>query len=36
VVRGKWRELHPLLVVVSLAFVIYFAIEPVKHLLGVS
>jgi adenine/guanine/hypoxanthine permease len=35
-VRGKGRELHPLLIVVSLVFVVYFAIEPIKHLLGVS
>ncbi len=32
--RGKVRELHPLLLAVSLVFLIYFAIEPVKHLLG--
>jgi AGZA family xanthine/uracil permease-like MFS transporter len=32
--RGKLRELHPLLLGVSLVFLIYFAIEPVKHLLG--
>jgi len=32
--RGKVRELHPLLLGVSLVFLIYFAIEPVKHLLG--
>jgi AGZA family xanthine/uracil permease-like MFS transporter len=35
-VRGKPRELHPLLIGVSIVFLIYFAIEPVKHLLGVS
>jgi AGZA family xanthine/uracil permease-like MFS transporter len=35
-VRGRGRELHPLLIAVSLVFVIYFAIEPIKHLLGVS
>jgi AGZA family xanthine/uracil permease-like MFS transporter len=34
--RGRVRELHPLLLGVSVVFVIYFAIEPIKHLLGVS
>jgi adenine/guanine/hypoxanthine permease len=34
--RGKVRELHPLLIGVSLVFVIYFAIEPIKHLIGAS
>jgi AGZA family xanthine/uracil permease-like MFS transporter len=34
VVRGKVRELHPLLIGVSLVFVVYFAIEPIKHLIG--
>jgi AGZA family xanthine/uracil permease-like MFS transporter len=35
-VRGKAREIHPLLWIVALAFVIYFAIEPIKSALGVS
>jgi len=35
VVRGKSRSLHPLLWVVSAMFVLYFALEPVKSLLGV-
>jgi AGZA family xanthine/uracil permease-like MFS transporter len=35
-VRGKPRELHPLLIGVSLVFLVYFAIEPIKHLLGAS
>jgi AGZA family xanthine/uracil permease-like MFS transporter len=35
-VRGKVRELHPLLIGVSLVFLAYFAIEPIKHLLGAS
>lgn len=34
--RGKFRELHPLLVGVSVVFLIYFAIEPIKHLIGAS
>ena len=33
-VRGKAAELHPLMWVVSLLFVVYFAIDPVKQLLG--
>jgi AGZA family xanthine/uracil permease-like MFS transporter len=36
VVRGKSAAIHPLLWVVSVLFVLYFAIEPVKQLLGVS
>ena len=36
VVRGKSAAVHPLLWVVSALFVLYFAIEPVKQLLGVS
>jgi adenine/guanine/hypoxanthine permease len=35
-VRGLWREISPLMWVVAVAFAIYFAIEPVKHLLGVG
>jgi AGZA family xanthine/uracil permease-like MFS transporter len=34
--RGKIRELHPLLAGVSVAFLLYFAIEPLKKLLGVG
>jgi AGZA family xanthine/uracil permease-like MFS transporter len=34
-VRGKASEVHPLLWVVSALFVIYFAIDPIKSLLGV-
>jgi adenine/guanine/hypoxanthine permease len=33
VVRGKAAAIHPLLWVVSLLFVLYFAIDPVKQLL---
>ena len=35
-VRGKAREVHPLLWVVAALFVVYFAIDPVRQLLGVS
>ena len=34
--RGKAREIHPLLWVVAVLFVAYFAIDPIKQLLGVS
>jgi AGZA family xanthine/uracil permease-like MFS transporter len=33
--RGRWREPGPLLWIVALAFLVYFAIEPVERLLGV-
>ena len=36
VVRGKAGSVHPLMWVVSALFVLYFAIDPVKQLLGVS
>ena len=36
VVLGKSASIHPLLWVVSALFVLYFAIEPVKQVLGVS
>jgi adenine/guanine/hypoxanthine permease len=35
-VRGKAREVHPLLWVVAALFVVYFAIDPIRNLLGVS
>jgi AGZA family xanthine/uracil permease-like MFS transporter len=35
-VRGKASAVHPLLWVVSAAFGLYFAIDPVRQLLGVS
>ncbi|MGZ4480112.1 MAG: NCS2 family permease [Nocardioidaceae bacterium] len=35
-VRGKASVVHPLMWVVAALFVVYFAIEPVKALLGVS
>ncbi len=35
-VKGKARELHPLLWVVTVLFVIYFAMGPIKLLLGLS
>ncbi|HEY0774659.1 MAG TPA: NCS2 family permease [Nocardioidaceae bacterium] len=34
VVRGKLREIHPLMWVVSGLFVVYFAIDPIKQLVG--
>jgi len=33
-VRGKAREIHPLMWVVSALFVLYFAIDPVRQVLG--
>lgn len=35
-VRGKAAQIHPLLWIVSVAFVLYFAIDPIRQLLGVS
>jgi len=36
VVRGHAKAVHPLMWLVSVLFVVYFAIEPLKQLLGVS
>jgi adenine/guanine/hypoxanthine permease len=36
VVRGNARMVHPLLWVVTALFVVYFAIQPIKQLLGVG
>jgi adenine/guanine/hypoxanthine permease len=36
VVRGHARHLHPLLWVTAALFVVYFAIDPLKNLLGAS
>jgi AGZA family xanthine/uracil permease-like MFS transporter len=36
IVRGKAGQVHPLLWLVSIAFVLYFAIDPIRQLLGVS
>ena len=33
---GRAREIHPLMWAIAAAFVLYFAIEPVRSLLGVS
>ena len=33
-VRGKQREVHPLMWVVSALFVVYFFIDPIKQLVG--
>jgi AGZA family xanthine/uracil permease-like MFS transporter len=35
-VRGKAAQVHPLLWVVAVAFVIYFALDPIQQLLGVQ
>jgi adenine/guanine/hypoxanthine permease len=35
-VKGKAREVHPLLWVVTALFVIYFAIGPIKILFGLA
>ncbi|WP_088288874.1 NCS2 family permease [Kineosporia sp. A_224] len=35
-VRGRWSEVHPLMWFSAGLFVVYFAIDPVKALLGVS
>jgi AGZA family xanthine/uracil permease-like MFS transporter len=34
--RGKAAEIHPLLWVVSALFVLYFAINPLEQILGVT
>jgi len=34
--QGRAREVHPLMWVVSVLFVLYFAIEPIERLLGVD
>ena len=34
--KGKAREVHPLMWIVSVAFVVYFALDPIKSWLGVS
>ncbi len=36
IVRGKADVIHPLLWIVSVLFVVYFAITPIKELLGVG
>ncbi len=36
VARGQAGRLHPLMWLVSLLFVVYFAIDPIKDILGVS
>jgi adenine/guanine/hypoxanthine permease len=35
-VRGRWREPGLLLWAIALAFLIYFAIDPVERLLGIG
>ncbi|GIH69908.1 NCS2 family permease [Sphaerimonospora thailandensis] len=34
--RGKIREIHPLMWIVGVLFVVYFTLEPIKSLLGVG
>ena len=36
IARGRAREVHPLLWVVAALFVVYFAIDPIKSMLGVN
>jgi AGZA family xanthine/uracil permease-like MFS transporter len=36
IVRGKAKDIHPLMWLVAVLFVLYFAIDPIKVLLGVS
>ena len=36
IARGRARELHPLMWLISVLFVIYFTIEPIRSLLGVG
>lgn len=35
-VRGKAREVHPLMWIVAALFVVYFGIDPIKAILGIS
>jgi len=35
-VRGKVREIHGLMWLVAVLFVVYFAIDPIRELLGVA
>ena len=36
IARGQAGRLHPLMWIVSLLFIVYFGIDPIKDLLGVS
>ena len=36
IVRGKAGRVHPLMWLVAVLFVLYFAIDPIKDALGVS
>ncbi|MGH3355348.1 MAG: NCS2 family permease [Nocardioidaceae bacterium] len=36
VVRGRMREIHPLMWIVSVLFVVYFAIEPIRSTFGIT
>jgi AGZA family xanthine/uracil permease-like MFS transporter len=35
-VRGRWREPGLLLWLIALAFLVYFAIDPIEQLLGIG
>ncbi|HEY2958608.1 MAG TPA: NCS2 family permease [Actinomycetota bacterium] len=35
-VKGRWSEPGPLMWVIALAFVVYFAIDPIERLLGIG
>ncbi|HLS04027.1 MAG TPA: NCS2 family permease, partial [Actinomycetales bacterium] len=35
IARGKVREVHPLMWIISALFVVYFAMDPVRNLLGI-
>jgi AGZA family xanthine/uracil permease-like MFS transporter len=35
-IRGRARDVHPLMWVVAALFVIYFALDPIEQLLGVK
>jgi AGZA family xanthine/uracil permease-like MFS transporter len=34
--RGRWREASPLLWIIAVLFLVYFAIDPIERLLGVK
>ncbi|MGH3488329.1 MAG: NCS2 family permease, partial [Actinopolymorphaceae bacterium] len=36
VARGKARDIHPLLWIVAALFVVYFAIDPIRQILGLT
>jgi AGZA family xanthine/uracil permease-like MFS transporter len=34
--RGRVRTIHPLLWVIAVLFLVYFALDPIEDLLGIS